>query len=126
MNKDKLELEIKDKNLTAPRITPEHVESIINSVNYFTGREGVLGAYKSNNDIYQGDSPNAISNEALSCITFCVIILDNGYTVVGQSACTSPSNYNKELGESIALSKAKDKVFELEGYLLKCKLGEIV
>ena len=126
MNKDKLELEIKDKNLTAPHITPEHVESIIGSINYFTGKEGVLGAYKSNNDIYQGDVPSSISDEALSCITFCVIVLDNGYTVVGQSACASPSNYDKELGESIALSKAKDKVYELEGYLLKCKLGETV
>jgi len=55
-------------------------------------------------------------------LTICVITLENGFTVTGESACASPENFNKAIGEELALKHAINKVWLLEGYLLKEKL----
>lgn len=57
-------------------------------------------------------------------VTICCLTLDNGYTVIGESACINPDNFNAELGRGIALENAKEKIWALEGYLLKSKLKE--
>lgn len=56
-----------------------------------------------------------------STVTVCNIILDNGYSVRGESACVDPSNFNKEIGERIAHSNAFDKLWPLFGFLLSEK-----
>ena len=50
--------------------------------------------------------------------TICNLYLENGFTVRGESACVSKENFNKDIGEQIALKNAKEKVWELEGYFL--------
>ena len=50
--------------------------------------------------------------------TICNLYLENGFTVRGESSCVSKDNFNKDIGEQIALENAKNKVWELEGYLL--------
>ena len=57
-------------------------------------------------------------------LTVCVLTLENGFTVTGESACASPENYNEELGNKIARRNAFDKIWSLEGYLLKENLFE--
>lgn len=53
----------------------------------------------------------------------CILVarLENGFTIVGESACVDPSNYDEDIGYSIALERIKEKVWELEGYLLQNK-----
>ena len=55
-------------------------------------------------------------------LTVCCLTLRNGFTVTGESACASPENFNKEIGEKIAFENARNKIWVLEGYLLKEKL----
>jgi hypothetical protein len=55
-------------------------------------------------------------------LTICVITVANGFTVTGESACVDPANFNKEIGESIAYDNAFEKLWALEGYLLKQRL----
>lgn len=50
--------------------------------------------------------------------TICNLYLENGFTVRGESACVSKENFNQAIGEQIAFENAKEKVWELEGYLL--------
>lgn len=52
-------------------------------------------------------------------LTICCLHLQNGYTVTGESACVNPANFNKELGEKYAKEQAVNKIWMLEGYLLK-------
>jgi len=59
-----------------------------------------------------------------SCLTVCNLTLKNGFNVVGTSACASPANFDKDLGQKIAYQKAVDQVWALEGYLLKQRLYE--
>ncbi|WP_249451677.1 Gp49 family protein, partial [Escherichia coli] len=46
------------------------------------------------------------------------------FTVTGESACASPENFDAEIGRKIARQNAVNKIWMLEGYLLKQKLSE--
>ena len=59
----------------------------------------------------------------LSLLTFCVIVLRNGFTVTGESACASPENFNAEIGRQIARQNAVAKIWPLLGYELRTKLA---
>lgn len=61
---------------------------------------------------------------ALGLLTFCVLVLKNGFTVTGESACASPENFDAELGRKIARQNAVSKIWPLMGYALKNKLAE--
>lgn len=57
-------------------------------------------------------------------VTICNLTLENGYSVRGESACVSHENFNQALGEKYAFEQAFEKIWALEGYLLKQKLFE--
>ena len=88
-----IEQEIQDKGLTAPRLTPDSIERTIIGEQYH---------------VYEGTT-----------FTGCLLTLANGYTVHGESACVSASNFDEEIGRKVAREDAKRKIWALEGYLLK-------
>jgi len=110
-----IEEEIQAKGLTAPRITPADIEANIASEHYFTAAEGVSGAG------YVIHNPN--DRGPMSLLTFCVLVLRNGFTVTGESACASPENFNAEVGRKVARANAISKVWPLMGYELKSRLN---
>ena len=61
---------------------------------------------------------------ALSLLTFCVLVLNNGFAVTGESACASPENFDAEIGRKIARQNAVQKIWPLMGYALKQDLFE--
>ena len=111
-----IEQEIKAKGLTAPRVTPADIEANIASVHYFTAEQGAFAAF---NPPTGAD----VVPSALSLLTFCVLVLKNGFTVTGESACASPENFDAELGRKIARANAVNKVWPLMGYALKERLS---
>ena len=111
MNDQTIEQEIQAKGLTAPRITPADIEANIASEHYFTAREGRMGAI--DNDTYVGREmpmPDNSDLKPLELLTFCVLVLRNGFTVTGESACASPENFDAEIGRKIARQNAINKV----------------
>lgn len=50
--------------------------------------------------------------------TVCQLFMENGYVVLGTSACVDPAKFNKAVGEKYAYEDAVNKVWPLEGYLL--------
>ena len=117
-----IEQEIQAKGLTAPRITPSDIEENIQSEHYFTAQDGVLGAYKNNDDVHQGSTTGHVS---LRLLTFCVLVLENGFTVTGESACASPENFDAEIGRKIARQNAVQKIWPLMGYSLRSQLSAV-
>ena len=111
-----IEREIKDKGLTAPRVTPADIEANIIDALYFTAYEASIGL-----DVRSDERPQ-IANAAHRLLTFCVLTLRNGFTVTGESACASPENFDAELGKKIARENAKQKIWPLLGFSLKEKL----
>lgn len=118
MNDQAIEREIQAKGMTAPRITPADIEAAITSEHYFTAADGVAGR----DPIDQSDS--SLPWQQLSLLTFCVLVLRNGFTVTGESACASPENFDAEIGRKIARANAVEKIWLLEGYLLKQRLHD--
>jgi hypothetical protein len=57
-------------------------------------------------------------------LTVCVLTLENGFTVTGESACASPENYDQDIGEHYARKDAERKIWPLEGYLLRQQLHD--
>ena len=102
----------------APRITPQDVEANIVSEWYFTAGDGAHGAQTA-----EHPGITSVYDSALDQLTFCVLVLRNGFTVTGESACASPENFNREIGRRIARENAIDKVWTLMGYELKSKLA---
>ena len=50
--------------------------------------------------------------------TLCTLMMVNGYTIIGMSACVDPSEFNEALGEKYAFEDAIRQLWPLEGYLL--------
>lgn len=135
MNCNEIEQELQDKGLTAPRVTSADIEANIAGEYYFTAADGLDGS-----DIAElrRASPNSAIKLVslaedpplqgtsilgpLSLLTFCVLLLKNGFTVTGESACASPENFDAELGRKIARQHAVQKIWPLMGYELRNKL----
>lgn len=100
MSEADIEKEIVDKGKTAPRVTPESIDETIIAETYFGGGEGSAVSMP-------GNTKTGVSIiEALHCLTICVLVLKNGFTVVGKSACASPENFDAEIGRKIARADA--------------------
>ena len=67
-------------------------------------------------------SPDVLK-PSLNLLTFCVLVLRNGFTVTGESACASPENFDAEIGRKIARKNAIEKIWPLVGYELRTKLA---
>lgn len=113
---DSLEREIQAKASVAPRVTPADIEAEIASEFYFTAADGVRGESE------MGTSPVGRA-KSLELLTFCVLVLRNGFTATGESACASPENFNAEIGRKIARENAINKVWPLLGFRLRDKLA---
>lgn len=139
MTDQEIEKEIQAKGLTAaPRITPADVEANIAFEHYFTAADAARFAYLTSDpdDRDERERKNRVIDSlpvlsysgacigidanthvppALSLLTFCVLVLKNGFTVTGENACVSPENFDPELGRKLTRQKAIDKVWELMG-----------
>ena len=93
-----IEQEIRNKGKTAARVTPEDIDSAIVSAQYH---------------IFPGTT-----------LTVCALTLRNGYIVTGESACVIAGNFDEEIGRKIAWDTARQKIWTLEGYLLRQRLYE--
>jgi len=100
MNESQVEQEIQDKKLTAPRVTPERIDEVIEGCEFHVFNQSTL--------------------------TVCALTLINGFTVTGESACASPENFDAELGQKIAFDNARNKIWALEGYALKERLAAAI
>lgn len=101
MSKDEkeIEAEIQAKGLNAPRLSPDKIDSVIVDEDYY---------------VFPG-----------TALTVCCLKLRNGFTVTGESAAVSLENFDEELGRKIARGHARDKIWTLEGYVLRDHLSGI-
>lgn len=83
-------------------------------------RQQIAGQYFFNlgADALPPDVP-AWQRQSLGLLTLCILVLQNGWTVVGKSACVSPEVFDAEKGKQLALADAMDQMWALEGYVLK-------
>lgn len=117
-----IEQQIKEAGAdVAPRVTQADIEAAIEHEIYFTAAQGAMGASIGVDGMWRTHT----SPPALNLLTFCVLVLRNGFTITGQSACASPENFNVEIGRKIARQDAVRQVWPLLGYALRDKLCAI-
>lgn len=111
------ELEVSSK---APRVTPQDIEdNIIREVYFTAGQAAVEFDQHTSRDA--GLDPEV---QSLDLLTICVIVLRNGFTLLGTSACASKENYNQDIGEKIARENAVEQIWPLMGYELRSQLHQ--
>lgn len=92
------EAEIVGKGLTAPRVTADHIQALMDKL------------------AWSYEQPHGTTS------TLAHAYLDGFYLVTGHSACVSPENFNAALGMKYAREqaegKARDELWKLEGYAL--------
>lgn len=98
MNENEIEQEIQSKGLMAPRLTPEDISAAIVGESYTMLPSGKT--------------------------MVCELTLRNGFTVLGDASVVSPENFNEDIGRAISYDNARNKIWELEGYLLQQRLYE--
>lgn len=101
MTKDEaaIESEIQSKGLNAPRLTPQLIDNTIIAEQYH---------------VFPGTT-----------LTVCALTLRNGFQVTGESAAASPANFDEAIGRKIARDNARNKIWALEGYLLRQRLYDV-
>ena len=97
-NEREIEEEIQAKGLNAPRLSPETIDATIIEEAFY---------------VFPG-----------TALTICCLKLKNGFLVTGESSAVSLANFDAEIGRKIAKQNARDKIWMLEGYLLKERLCE--
>jgi hypothetical protein len=110
-----IEQEIQAKGKTAPRVTPADIQANIASEWYINAGRAMQ------DDDFQ---PGVPSGHPLFLLTFCVLVLQNGFTVTGESACASPENFDEAIGRKVARENAVAKIWPLMGYTLKQRLHD--
>ena len=90
------------------RVSYHDVETSIVREYYFTAEAGVLSMPGS-----------TIIHPSLKLLTFCVLVLRNGFTVTGEAACVDPESFDAATGRSLAREHAFSKCWPLLGYALK-------
>lgn len=117
MNEQQIEQEIQAKGANvAPRITPADIEPYIEITYYFTGEDALQFAGQNGSPFF--------AHRSMRLLTFCVLVLKNGVTVTGESACAGPENFNAEIERQIARDNAVAKIWPLMGYELRSKLAK--
>lgn len=116
---DKVERMIQQKGKTAPRVVPAAIQAEVVSYHFFTAEQGDQQA-REDEECTTYFTPPA---SPLSLLTFCVLVLQNGFTVTGESTCASPENFDEEIGRKIARENAEQKIWPLLGFRLKDKLA---
>ncbi len=101
-----------NQNNEIPRLTKKQLEDKIVAVRWVFGSECSPDRFAEGHE----------KDKSTDCLTLCIITLQNGYTVTGQSACLSREIYDVEVGKELAYNDAFREIWTLEGYLLKEKL----
>lgn len=99
---------------TAPRVSLSDIEANI----YYKGF--ALGC----DILFPGETAEAVAYDATRNLTVCIVVLKNGFTIIGKSAPASPANFDAELGKKLAYEDCVRQIWPLMGYALRQKLAE--
>jgi hypothetical protein len=101
---------------TAPRVSLDDIEANIAEVHYILG-EAIANASNYSDWNHEGDL-----NETLGVLTVCLVVLRNGFTIIGKAAPASPANFDPKLGRKLAYEDAVRQIWPLMGYELRERL----
>lgn len=111
-----VQAEILAKGPTAPCVTPADIEAEVTHTYY-------INVGETHRSRWPDPSAAEETHPSVDLLTICVLVLRNGFTVIGESACASPENFDAEIGHRIARENAVQKIWPLLGFRLRDKLA---
>ncbi len=93
----------------APRVTLDDIKAAIAAEYHLTGDQAV------------GDDVPKVPS--LGVLSICILVMKNGFTIVGKSAPASPANFNAEFGRKLAFEDCIRQIWPLMGFALRDKLA---
>ncbi len=105
--------EVGARGATHPRVKKEDIESNIVGTFFSTGYALLP----------KGSSEDARA-EPLKLLTICMLVLANGFVVIGHSAPASPENFDADKGKEFAYENAFRQIWPLMGFALRERLQE--
>lgn len=105
-------------NAVAPRVRLQDIEAAI-KYRFDLNASEAVGATAGHEVEPDGTS----SMDALRLLSVCVLVLHNGFTIIGKSAPASPENFNADLGRKLAYEDAVRQLWPLMGFALRERLA---
>lgn len=105
---------------TKPRVSLADIEAAITARYHLTGEDAGRAA----KGIYAPDFEVPVAIDALRLLSICILVMRNGFTVIGKSAPASPENFDAEYGKKLAYEDAVRQLWPLMGFALKDRLHE--
>lgn len=77
---------------------------------------------------YDTTAANAVGTDVPRCreldlLSMCILVMNNGFTVIGKSAPASAENFNADLGRKFAYEDAVRQLWPLMGFALRDRLA---
>lgn len=101
------------KGATAPRVSLDDMKAKVAREHYFVAADAVSAV---ENSVSAPDDP-------LRLLTICILVMRNGFTIIGKSAPASPENFDRDKGRTFAYEDAIKQLWPLEGYALRDRLA---
>jgi hypothetical protein len=97
----------------APRVSLADIEAAILTKHEFNAWDACAAL----------DGVHAIKDEPLRTLSICIVVLKNGFTVVGKSAPASPENFDRQLGRKLAYEDCVRQLWPLMGFVLRDRMS---
>lgn len=105
-------------NAVAPRVSLASMEAKIAAKYEFLGTDIDV--------THKVKSDGSCARDSLAVLSLCILVMENGFTIIGKSAPASAANFNAELGRKLAYEDAIRQLWPLEGYALRDRLASAV
>ena len=65
------------------------------------------------------------ADHPLNVLSVCILVMSNGFTVIGKSAPASPANFDAEFGKKLAYDDCIRQLWPLMGFSLRDRLAAL-
>ena len=110
---------------THPRVSLSDMEGKIAAEHYFVASAAVvaLGQPLPGKPVKDETGKTTAIDSPLDGLTICLLVMRNGFVIIGKSAPASPENFDEEKGKRFAYEDAIKQLWPLEGYALRERLA---
>ena len=109
----------------APRVALADIEAAIADKFFLSGANAAEASLAVNGVVDQLSRDQHIEKfPTLGVLTLCVLVMRNGFTIIGKSAPASPANFNADLGRKLAYEDCIRQLWPLMGFSLRQRLHE--
>lgn len=106
----------------APRVSLADIEAAVRYELHVSGREALDTLMRS--PLQPGEDPvDGGTLKQLEILSICILVLRNGFMVIGKSAPASPENFNADLGRKLAYEDCIRQLWPLMGFALRDRLA---